>query len=109
MRVPYSVEVRSIPATVLDFVGAKSQEAFTGASLAPFIKEAEKEDRLALSLTIHKRDELLSTIEKSYESLKQEPGVTSLPDRHEPLTGTGHVSERRGNGEAMQKFDKSIS
>lgn len=87
MRVPYTVEVRSLPKTVTELVGVGAPTSFEAASLVPFIRGTEENHRTARALTVHQRDELLQTIEAAYEAVKYNPVAEKLPARREPYTG----------------------
>jgi arylsulfatase A-like enzyme len=108
MRIPYSVEIRSIPATILELVGAIPKESFAGASLVPFIEKKEKKDRLALSLTIHERDTLLGTLVAAYVPTQDELLPTIIPDLRDPYVGDYMFSALQGEWHAIKNTDDSI-
>lgn len=103
-RVPYTVEVRSIPATIAELIGKPIPATFAGASLVPLIRGTEAANRTVRSLTIHQRDKLLSTIEAAYESVKNNPVSERLPERREAYEGPYLASVREGNWHALRTF-----
>jgi arylsulfatase A-like enzyme len=86
-RVPYSVEVRSVAATLLDVVGiAPPPTAAT--SLLSYIHGTERRDRMALARTINERDASLAAIEAAYASLSSiESGAVVPTERTEAYPG----------------------
>lgn len=86
-RVPYTVEVRSIPATVLEAVGGALPTS--GAeSLLPLVTGSEQQDRLVLARTINERGASLETIEGAYASLPSVEDGTIVPvERTEAYLG----------------------
>jgi arylsulfatase A-like enzyme len=66
-RIPASVEIRSIPATIAELVGASTQ-TFEAASLLPLITGKETEDRVVMSQTALTRASFLENIERIYQT-----------------------------------------
>lgn len=84
-RIPFSVEVRSVSATLLESVGLAATPQMAP-SLLPLIAGREAEDRVVLSRTIMRREALLAQIEQSYADLAlYESGVNRPEERSEPL------------------------
>ncbi len=108
MRIPYSVEVRSIPATILEFIGAVPEESFEGASLVSFIERKEKNDRLALSLTIHERNTLLNTLVAAYDTTQEKSLPTIIPDLRDPYMGDYMFSALLGEWHAIKNIDGGV-
>ncbi len=65
-RIPATVEVRSIPATIAELTGT-DMSTFEGLSLVPFMTGKETADRIALSQTSLTREVFLERIESFYE------------------------------------------
>lgn len=79
-RISPVVELRSIPATVLDLLGLKPDPEFTGPSLVPFLKD--KDAKGAIALTMHPLSEeqnfgmlkaLLGKAPSVWEAMKDVP------------------------------------
>lgn len=108
-RIPYTVEVRSVPATLLESVGI-APTAGIAKSLMPFVRGSEAGDRLALSRTIMQRSALLEKIEQSYDDLAlYESGVNRPEERTEPLGAPYASVALLGSRAVMRHGDGSLA
>lgn len=104
-RVSESVEIRSIPATILDIVGIRQPEGIA-TSLLPLVRGTEHVDRVVLSKTALERDQALAGIEQGYASLvKIHDGLISLLEATTTYTGSSTKSVIRGSWHVIQKPD----
>lgn len=83
-RVAATVEIRSVPATIAELVGAPTS-MFAGASLVPFLTGRETADRVVLSQTALTRESFLEHIEQIYANPQFFPMVVAPAPRTLPV------------------------
>lgn len=105
-RVPYTVEVRSVPATILDLLGKPVPEG-TAASLVPLALGEERGDHRALARTIQERAHNLSIIVEAYKNIgryedetvsaRESTGAPEHPLTYSAIEGRWHaIREKDG-------------
>lgn len=80
-RIKATIETRAVAATIADVVGASDSRFGSRQSLVPFLTGKESADRIVLSATTPKRDELLKNIAKAYRDLNTLEGRPELAER----------------------------
>lgn len=94
-RISNSVEVRSIPRTLIDLVKIRN-DVFPGSSLLPYMTGRVTTDTRAESQTIIARDETLSRIVEGYASIhtlapKERTTPPDIPPQRSAIEGIWHV------------------
>ncbi len=101
-RIPESVEVRSIPATILDILGLPSPEGIAE-SLLPLVRGTEVSDREVLSATSQVRSPSLEHIEKGYAAIPEiAAGKIQTSESPSPYRGPRTVSAILGRWHVIQ-------
>jgi arylsulfatase A-like enzyme len=108
-RFPETVELRSIPATILDLVGAGNAYHFSGPSLVPIIKGTDINNQVVLSRTSIRRDAFLANTEAN-DTQAEQWGVTIFPNVRGNVRGDTYArSGIHGRWHVIVSFDGSIS
>lgn len=104
-RVTQSVEIRSIPATILDIVGVRSPQGIAS-SLVPLMRGTEHTNRVVVSRTALGRTQALAGIEQGYASLaKIHDGTLSLFEATTTYKGSATNSVLQGPWHVLQRPD----
>jgi len=105
-RIVEPVELRSVPKTVLNIIGASGD--FDSYSLLPYIKGARTGNQLVKSQTIYSRDTLLKILTESYARVRtNHPTKTAV--EHQGNTYNSAYSVIKGNWHVIKNFDGSTS